>query len=428
MKKSYNPISDVRNESADLTKRLYRSISDAAHELDESRRGARSVSDLFAPRVAYQRARLRDACERLLMDGGGGEVTPTAHAQMRKTEELLWRKVYYDVVAAAKRIRQGSTTNDSWQMEEMLLVHNHITAGVGLYHHLLWRLQCEHSHLDMNGITDSLVFFPDRGLKKATGRSGGHSASNGIDKLKDEARKGGGGGGGEEWAQQLAHRCLIYLGDLCRYLVDLQPGWDYGLATHYYTQALLLKPEAGLPHNQLGTMAGAQNYCLDAVYHYMRCLSCAQTFEGAEGNLNQLLDKHSWNQLSAGVSCALARTVARLLSCARTWYCNRPPPPHPPMHKLCDDLIVDLRECLHAVEDADPVAEPDDIELFAMVRRVNERPTRMTEEMLFKSVAIVLMCLHNLNKRGSSELSRGVSLQVSMMAQVLNQIMLKVES
>lgn len=36
--------------------------------------------------------------------------------------------------------------------------------------------------------------------------------------------------------------------------------------------AIAIDPNIGMPHNQLGTIAGNKNYGLDAVYHYMRRL------------------------------------------------------------------------------------------------------------------------------------------------------------
>jgi protein SMG5 len=39
-----------------------------------------------------------------------------------------------------------------------------------------------------------------------------------------------------DWAKQATHRCLVYLGDLSRYILDLDPHWDTGLAVRYYLQ------------------------------------------------------------------------------------------------------------------------------------------------------------------------------------------------
>ncbi len=42
------------------------------------------------------------------------------------------------------------------------------------------------------------------------------------------------------------------------------------LAERFYHQALVLNPSMGMPHNQLGTLAGNRHQGLDAAYHYMR--------------------------------------------------------------------------------------------------------------------------------------------------------------
>lgn len=44
------------------------------------------------------------------------------------------------------------------------------------------------------------------------------------------------------------------------------------IANRYYQMAIAIDPNIGMPHNQLGTIAGNKNYGLDAVYHYMRRL------------------------------------------------------------------------------------------------------------------------------------------------------------
>lgn len=44
------------------------------------------------------------------------------------------------------------------------------------------------------------------------------------------------------------------------------------IANRYYKMAIAIDPNIGMPHNQLGTIAGNKNYGLDAVYHYMRRL------------------------------------------------------------------------------------------------------------------------------------------------------------
>lgn len=79
-------------------------------------------------------------------------------------------------------------------------------------------------------------------------------------------------GNKEETAmKQLVYRCLICLGDLSRYMYELNKlDLYYSTACRYYKQALNYKPANGLPHNQIGRLALSNNKHLDAVYHYVR--------------------------------------------------------------------------------------------------------------------------------------------------------------
>lgn len=60
------------------------------------------------------------------------------------------------------------------------------------------------------------------------------------------------------------------MGDLERYKIDLDPIWDSGVAIRLYEMAIALDTRHGMPHNQLGTLAGNKNSDLDAAFHYMR--------------------------------------------------------------------------------------------------------------------------------------------------------------
>ena len=72
------------------------------------------------------------------------------------------------------------------------------------------------------------------------------------------------------WAQSAIHRILIYMGDLARYLFDLEVNGYRELAIRFYDLALIWNPELGMPFNQLGTLSESNNYGLDSVYYYMR--------------------------------------------------------------------------------------------------------------------------------------------------------------
>ena len=70
---------------------------------------------------------------------------------------------------------------------------------------------------------------------------------------------------------RVRYQSLIYVGDLYRYLVDLEnrDSWRKGAINCYY-EANLVNPTAGMPYNQLGTLLSTYNYGLDSTYFYMR--------------------------------------------------------------------------------------------------------------------------------------------------------------
>lgn len=75
-----------------------RGITDLAKRLDEHKSRALTVTDLFTPSGETLRVKVKDYCARLITKD------PVGYA--RKTEELLWRKAFYDIVYAAKKLRK----------------------------------------------------------------------------------------------------------------------------------------------------------------------------------------------------------------------------------------------------------------------------------------------------------------------------------
>ena len=47
------------------------------------------------------------------------------------------------------------------------------------------------------------------------------------------------------WAEKAAHRCLVYLGDLARYMKEHDGNQSWIVAQRYYYQALHFMPENG---------------------------------------------------------------------------------------------------------------------------------------------------------------------------------------
>ncbi|XP_041320800.1 protein SMG5 isoform X2 [Pyrgilauda ruficollis] len=219
------------------TKRLYRAVVEAVHRLDLILGNKAAYQDVFKPENISLRNKLRELCVKLMF------LHPVDYG--RKAEELLWRKVYYEVIQLIKtnkkHIHSRSTLECAYR--------THLVAGIGFYQHLLLYIQSHYQLelqccIDWTHVTDPLI-----GCKKPVSAS------------EKEM----------EWAQMACHRCLVYLGDLARYQNELAGVDTELLAERFYYQALSVAPQVGMPFNQLGTLAGSKYYNVEATYCYLRC-------------------------------------------------------------------------------------------------------------------------------------------------------------
>lgn len=80
--------------------KLHRSINEVSHFLDDQRGRSSSCKDLFTVTVDIQRIKLKNYCERMMI------ADPLCYG--RKAEDILWRKIYYDVYSTAKILRKVS--------------------------------------------------------------------------------------------------------------------------------------------------------------------------------------------------------------------------------------------------------------------------------------------------------------------------------
>ncbi|EFJ46697.1 hypothetical protein VOLCADRAFT_92921 [Volvox carteri f. nagariensis] len=112
--------------------------------------------------------------------------------------------------------------------------------------------------------------------------------------------------------RQSVHRCLIYLGDLCRYQsmalkerpTSARPLWERAMS--YYRQAARVLPGSGNPYNQMAVMSYYTNDELRAVYYYFRSLAVAMPFATARENLMLLFEKNRNRYGSIAASHAAA--------------------------------------------------------------------------------------------------------------------------
>ena len=97
--------------------------------------------------------------------------------------------------------------------------------------------------------------------------------------------------------QKAIFKCLMYMGDLTRYQLELSSNEETEtltkIAKKYYLESLSVDPSHGQPFNQLAALSGSQCYGMIAVYYYLRCLTSEQKFDGAEANMKKIFEKAS---------------------------------------------------------------------------------------------------------------------------------------
>ncbi|XP_012164751.2 nonsense-mediated mRNA decay factor SMG5 [Bombus terrestris] len=394
MRRTYNAAADVRTtDSLEQTRRLHKGITDIAKRLDEQKSRALTITDLFTPSGEGLRVKLKDYCVRLITKD------PVEYA--RKTEELLWRKAFYDIVYASKKLRKGN----AWTETEKAMLSAHLAVGVGFYHHFILKLQLEYG-LDLVGAIDFAY------VQNVTGLS---SVKSKISQTKHHTEEA------KQCVMRLIHRSLVCLGDLARYKLELDPYWDPLIAKRYYKMAIATDPNIGMPHNQMGTIAGNTNYGLDAVYHYMRCILCSEPFEGAEGNLKRAIVTHS---IYTDEKYPTHVCVSRLFSLLQLWDYDVPNSDR--INQECQDLLTNIENCL-STEQSEPNntntitstnEKESNIEVYLQNCK-NEQTNYLTDDMIFKIVAICLMSISRLKSKESSEVQGVVAITLAILSQLI---------
>lgn len=254
---------DSSNESK--YKKTYRGVLEISKSLDSIYKSSNAFLKIFQPETTLLRDRLRQYSETLIFR------QPIEYG--RKVEEILWRRVFYDIIHIVKMNKKSLKLNK--ELECMYRLH--LSTAFGYYNQLILRLKQEFSSsLNLDGFLDftlqsrdiSSALFPSATSLKCDTAS-----------LKDFITK-------------ILHKFLICLGDLSRYQIDYEPMGCTKLSEKYYFMALMLIPENGMPLNQLGTLYSSQNYGCDSAFYYIYCLSCIHSFSGSKENLKLLFIKN----------------------------------------------------------------------------------------------------------------------------------------
>ncbi|CAH8596565.1 unnamed protein product [Schistosoma haematobium] len=262
-------------ENLDKSKGLWRAAYVLIKKLDTVYHGGKAIKTVFSYEAYGHRLRLKELLQKLMfMDLG---------TNFRRTEELIWRKAFYEPYFLYKVYIKNNDQQDRIKLfENMLVVH--ILSAIGYYQSLILAFQSELGDTQSNNLCSWIpialhiplycgVFFEFEEKHNP-------SVENKSAVIK------------------LIHKCLTNIGDLFRYLIDFGDSNAKRLAYRYYKAAFYFDPLMGLPHNQLGILDVGRCYGLNAVFHYLRCLTSRSPFEGAKGNLITVLAK---NELRYGI-------------------------------------------------------------------------------------------------------------------------------
>ncbi|KAG8176123.1 hypothetical protein JTE90_014077 [Oedothorax gibbosus] len=365
----------------DASRRLYRAGVDAARKLEQHLSIASSLTELFSMEVTDLRMRLKDYCERLIF------TDPVEYG--KKAEDLLWRKVYYDFFFKCKQHRKKFMESEIHRSALL----SHLLAGIGFYHHLLLRIQTEF-HVNLEGKVDVPLLWHVKGVKKERWKKYQQSAAT------DESV--------QSWADSASHRILIYLGDLERYIAELDEPESNHLAERYYQQAFCLNSQNGTPHNQLGSL---YNNRFDSAYHYMRCLTCQDKFDGADANLHRVFEKNEEviEQLYSPEciekeSLKCSRFLSRFLKLCQIFYFK--PCENYSSELYCQDILKEF-DITDNCESYDNGSSTEDVHAF------------LSDDIIFKVVVMSLMCVRKLQEKGHSDASVATAFCLALFSYVV---------
>ncbi|XP_043358019.1 protein SMG5 isoform X1 [Dermochelys coriacea] len=375
-------------------------VVEAVHRLDLILGNKAAYQEVFKPENISLRNKLRELCVKLMF------LHPVDYG--RKAEELLWRKVYYEVIQLIKtnkkHIHSRSTLECAYR--------THLIAGIGFYQHLLLYIQSHYQLelqccIDWTHVTDPLI-----GCKKPVSASGKEM----------------------EWAQMACHRCLVYLGDLARYQNELAGVDTELLAERFYYQALSVAPQIGMPFNQLGTLAGSKYYNVEATYCYLRCIQSEVSFEGAYGNLKRLYDKAAkmYHQLKKCETRKLSPSKKRCKDIKRLlvsfMYLQSLLQPKSSsldseLTSLCQSVLEDFNLCLFYLP------SPPNLNSASEDEEEYECGYSFLPDLLiFRMVIICLMSVHSLKRAGSKQYSAAIAFTLALFSHLINHVNIRLQA
>ncbi|WAR00713.1 SMG5-like protein [Mya arenaria] len=342
-------------------KKVYRAAVDAVKKLDESLKKKKAYREVFSQDAVGLRYKLREYCERLMF------YNPLYYG--RKAEEVLWRKVFYDIIQLIKRnrrhVRVGSSLETAYR--------THLSAACGYYYHLLFRLQKDFN-LKLNMKID-FPLLPD----------------NNPSRYIKAVRKKEVTTAMKEWALKTVHRCLVCLGDIARYQHDFDAGMNI----------------------------------------VAESLSSEVPFEGAEGNLLRLFEKNQkrYQELTADTARTsqnpheqcyndLKAFFIQFMNLLKIFYRYDVPASQQDNHEIqecCQATLNSFNQCMFY----EPTTYSADL--------AEENLHFLEDDVVFKIVVMCTSTIHILQNRGSRKVTAATAFLLALFSHILNHVVIRLQ-
>lgn len=330
-----------------------------AKQLDEQKKSATSIAQLFESDLERIRSELVEQCIKLLILDHEGI--------WKKSREILWRKGYYDFIAFVKKYwhkeeKENNNTKYREKLRELIL------EGIANYKMIAAKIE-QIFDLNLQYSIDFSIIKDQKASEVQSTIANGFIISKSIET--------------NTYALEIVHASFLSLGDLHRYFIDFnfdKPLITRDMAARFYFEAFKLNPSIGMAQNQLGTLYYSQNYDLDSIYHYLYSLICTVPFELSENNVYKLLLSHVdyLEELDpAKVEFSLRDFYARFYLIVDIFFFDKDVPD---FNSLCHCVLVDLRKILCSTT------------------------INITEGSLFKIVSIMLFCISKLKMINSPKM------------------------
>lgn len=259
-------LTETSSSSQDLNniRRAYKVALDAARRIKVA-----TNWDVFSIQQKQLRQKLRDNVRRCLL------AAPAEYGPL-KLEDTAWKYSVHIVIQKLKRENRGSKSAITQHN-----VRSFLESTYGWYMSFMFQLM---DKLSENGGAENIYFdwwSHNDNLEVEEN-----------DEINDKNKV-------QQILLNLCYKCLLYLGDLCRYQNDLFPeSYSIKLAYRYYMQAWHMFPSHGMPWNQIGSLVTSNYHGVLAIYFYRRCLQSEIPYNDCYQNLKRLFDRSKKSYLS----------------------------------------------------------------------------------------------------------------------------------